>query len=143
MISILQAARYFVYLSYDIKISSLTPLKLQKLLYLAQGWSFVWDNKPLFVGDFEAWQYGPVNIDVYLKFKKYGRNEIAQSEGSSAISDQDAKDTIYAVWRDYAGFSAFELVNLTHSQEPWKKANMYHQIIGIDDIKSYFQSTYQ
>ena len=142
MIPIMQAARYLIYLSYEKKKNLLTPLKLQKLLYLAQGWSFVWDDKPLFDAEFEAWQYGPVNTDVYMHFRKYGRGEIPAHEGSSIVEDQDAKDTLNAIWRDYAGFSAFQLVNLTHSQTPWKKADYLHQVISTEDIKSYFQSTY-
>lgn len=57
MVDILDAARYLVFLSYGRKRYSLTPLKLQKLLYLAQGWSFVWDDKAAFAEEFEAWQY--------------------------------------------------------------------------------------
>ena len=70
MIDIMDAAHYLVYLSYHEKRGPLIPLKLQKLLYLAQGWSYVWDNKPLFQGEFKAWQYGPVNVDVYNYFNK-------------------------------------------------------------------------
>ena len=143
MISIIQAARYLVYLSYEKKRSSLTPLKLQKLLYLAQGWSFVWDDKPLFEEEFEAWQYGPVNTEVYLEFRKYGRSEIPEYEGNSCLEDSDAKETLNAIWRDYSSYSAFELVDLTHSQLPWKNADYFHQVIHTEDIKAYFQSTYQ
>ena len=62
MVDILDAARYLIFLSYGEKKYSLTPLKLQKLLYLAQGWSYVWDNRPVFSDDFCAWQYGPVSV---------------------------------------------------------------------------------
>lgn len=143
MISIMQAAKYIVFLSYVKKRSSLTPLKLQKILYLAQGWSFVWDDQPLFEEEFEAWQYGPVNTEVYSHFRKYGRGEIPECEGCGNLGDQDAKDTLNAVWRDYARYSAFDLVELTHSQTPWKNADHLHQVIRTDDIKNYFQSTYQ
>ena len=143
MITILQAAKYLVYLSYEQNKGSLTPLKLQKLLYLAQGWSFVWDNKPLFKEKFEAWQYGPVNVDVYNHFHRYGRGEIPFSESVSSVNDSDAQSTLDAIWRDYSGYSAFALVDLTHSQEPWRRADFYHQVISTEDIKSYFQSTYQ
>lgn len=143
MISIMQAAKYLVYLSYEKKRSSLTPLKLQKILYLAQGWSFVWDNKPLFKEEFEAWQYGPVSTEVYSEFRKYGRGEIPAYEGSSCLEDREARETLDAVWRDYASYSAFELVDLTHSQTPWKNADYLHQVISTEDIKSFFQSTYQ
>lgn len=37
MIDIMDAAHYLIYLSYHEKRGSLIPLKLQKLLYLAQG----------------------------------------------------------------------------------------------------------
>ena len=40
---ILDAAKYVVYLSYSVKSRSLTLGKLQAILYLAQGWSYVWD----------------------------------------------------------------------------------------------------
>ena len=33
-----------------------TPaLKLQKLVYYSQAWSLVWDDKPLFEEEIEAW----------------------------------------------------------------------------------------
>ncbi|WP_207662233.1 type II toxin-antitoxin system antitoxin SocA domain-containing protein [Anaerobutyricum hallii] len=45
-------------------------MKLQKILYLSQGWSYVWDDRELFLEEFEAWKYGPVNLEVYQYFKK-------------------------------------------------------------------------
>ena len=143
MISIMQAARYFIYLSYGDNPNSLTPLKLQKLLYLSQGWSFVWDNKPLFAEQFEAWQYGPVNRLVYSNFNKYGRNNIPESEAVFDFDDKEAKDTILAVWRDYSRYSSFQLVNITHSQDPWIKAFNSNQIISNDEIKDYFINKYK
>lgn len=142
MVDIVNAACYLVYLSYHKNRSSLTPLKLQKLLYLAQGWSYVWDGKPLFLSQFEAWQYGPVSTDVYNRFKKYGRDEIPIEEGVSTIGDDEAEETLEAVWDSYGGYSAFELVKLTHRQQPWRNAYESGKIIRNDDIKQYFQSTY-
>lgn len=142
MIKIMDAAHYLVYLSYSKKRRSLTSLKLQKLLYLAQGWSYVWDNRPLFKAEFEAWQYGPVNVEVYNYFKIYGRNEIPEHEGYGCYLDKDSRETLNAIWEKYCSYSAFELVELTHSQEPWK--NAYHRsgTIKNSDIKKFFQSTY-
>lgn len=142
MASIMDVARYLVYLSYNMNKSSLTPLKLQKLLYLAQGWSYVWDGVPLFNSKFEAWQYGPVNTEVYNCFKKYGRDEILEEEGISNISDNDAKETIEAIWSSYGSKGAFDLVELTHNQTPWKEAYEDGLYIENESIKQYFQSTY-
>ena len=88
MVDILDAARYLIFLSYGRRKYSLTPLKLQKLLYLAQGWSFVWDDKEAFSDEFCAWQYGPVNEKVYETFKKYGRTEIPEYEGVDSVEDE-------------------------------------------------------
>lgn len=142
MVDILDAARYLVCLSYGRKRYSLTPLKLQKLLYLAQGWSFVWDDIAAFEDDFCAWQYGPVNERVYEYFKKYGRSEIPESEGILELEDVDVEDTLDAIWREYGGISAYDLVELTHKQEPWRHAYSEGIRITNNSIKEYFQSTF-
>ncbi len=39
----------------------ITPLKIQKLVYIAHGWFLAVTDKPLVDDEFvEAWQYGPV-----------------------------------------------------------------------------------
>lgn len=43
---IIDAAKYIIHLSYSVKSRSLTLGKLQAVLYLSQGWSYVWDNAP-------------------------------------------------------------------------------------------------
>lgn len=142
MVDILDAARYLIFLSYGKNKNSLTPLKLQKVLYLAQGWSYVWDNVAAFNDDFCAWQYGPVNERVYEAFKKYGRSEIPEDEGITEISDKSVAETLEAVWLEYGKMTAYDLVELTHRQKPWKIA--YSQGIKITNssIQEYFQSTY-
>ena len=142
MVDILDAARYLIFLSYGRKKYSLTPLKLQKLLYLTQGWSYVWDNKPAFVDDFCAWQYGPVNERVYETFKKYGRSEIPEVEGCSRITDESVEETIEAIWLEYGKSTAYDLVELTHSQSPWKNAYSKRLRITNSSIQTYFQSTF-
>lgn len=141
MINIIEASRYLVFLSYK-DMKSLTVLKLQKILYLAQGFSYVWDDKPLFREHFNAWQYGPVNVEVYEYFKKYRREEIPEHESLPYISDSCYKETLDSVWRIYCNNSAFELVNLTQQQTPWIKAFQKSTVISNEDIKDYFQSTY-
>ena len=60
------------------KNASLINLKLQKLLYYVQAWSYGIRNKPMFAGDFEAWIHGPVNRTIYDRFNptKYLYSEI-------------------------------------------------------------------
>lgn len=142
MVDILDAARYLIFLSYGRRKYSLTPLKLQKLLYLVQGWSYVWDNKPAFVDDFCAWQYGPVNERVYETFKKYGRSEIPEIEGRRRIADESVEETIEAIWLEYGKYTAYDLVELTHSQGPWYEAYSKGLRITNSSIQTYFQSTF-
>ena len=142
MFGIMKAARYLVFLSYGENRNSLTPLKLQKLLYLAQGWSYVWDGVPVFEDEFCAWQYGPVNEQVYEAFKQYGRSEIPQKEGIARLEDETVADTLEAIWLEYGKRTAYDLVELTHNQEPWKTAYLHGNRITNSSIQKYFQSTY-
>jgi uncharacterized phage-associated protein len=45
--------------------SDLTHLKIQKMLYFAQGWHLAYFDVPLFEDPIEAWKYGPVVRPVY------------------------------------------------------------------------------
>lgn len=59
--SVYAVARYIVQ-HFDHGIST---SKLQRLLYLAQGWNLAILGEPLFAADFEAWASGPVNREIY------------------------------------------------------------------------------
>ena len=55
----------------------ITHLKLQKLLYYAQGVFLSMNNgNKLFSERIMAWEHGPVVKEVYDYFKSYGRSEI-------------------------------------------------------------------
>jgi len=60
MATIFHVAKYFL----D-KLGPMSVWKLQKLCYYAQAWSLVWDEKPLFQEDFQAWSNGPVCPELY------------------------------------------------------------------------------
>lgn len=69
-------AEYFIALSTPGTSKSITPLKLQKLVYYAQALSHPFNNRFLFEEDFEAWVHGPVSPELYYKYKEYRSNEI-------------------------------------------------------------------
>ena len=52
--------------------STITPLKLQKILYYAQGYYLAINDVELFPEEFQAWTHGPVNEEIYIKYKDYG-----------------------------------------------------------------------
>ena len=61
-------AKYFLSLSDDSSGDYISNLKLQKLLYYAQGFHLAIFNKPLFNEPIEAWAHGPVVGSSYRKY---------------------------------------------------------------------------
>lgn len=95
----------------------LTPLKLQKLVYLAHGWSLVLRGKPLINQRIEAWRYGPVIPTLYHEFKEF-RGSAIQRKANTTDELQplstEATRLIDAVWGKYKSYSATQLSALTH-----------------------------
>lgn len=99
----------------------MTTMKLQKLLYYCQAWSLVWDEKPLFPEKIEAWASGPVIREIYEKHK--GLFSIkAWSHGKILNLSKVQKETIDNVIKYYGPKPSQWLSDLTHKEEPWKKA---------------------
>lgn len=70
-------ANHFIALA-EIEGRTITPMTIQKLVYLAHGWSLGLFDEPLIDDTVEAWEYGPVIPSLYNAFKKYGNNPITQ-----------------------------------------------------------------
>lgn len=109
-------------------------LKLQKLLYLAQGISLAVRDRPLFPDKIEAWQYGPVVRSVYNAAKHHGAAPIAATlrgvhVGSKTIpeSNSEAQSIVNETLRVYGDLTGVQLVALTHRPntpegQPWVNA---------------------
>jgi uncharacterized phage-associated protein len=100
---------------------SITPLKLQKILYYAQAWALVLLGRPLFDEDFQAWAHGPVVESVYNEYKQY-RWEAIPAPTQTPEFDEDEENLLCEVWDSYGDFSAKHLEKLTHQEAPWKDA---------------------
>lgn len=99
-----------------------TPaLKLQKLVYYCQAWSLVWDDRPLFRARIEAWANGPVVPSLYkLHRRQYDITSILEGDPNKLSAEQ--RQTVLAVLDYYGDKSSQWLADLTHMEEPWKKA---------------------
>jgi uncharacterized phage-associated protein len=53
-------AQYFLWKAQESNQELLSNMKLQKLVYYAQGLHLALNDAPLFKGKIEAWTYGPV-----------------------------------------------------------------------------------
>lgn len=93
------------------------PLKLQKLVYIANGWSLAFMGRPLIRESFEAWRYGPVVPELYREFKEYRSRYISREARTSTEQiDSEALDLISQVWDKYKDQSAVALSSLTHEE---------------------------
>lgn len=94
------------------------PLKLQKLLYLAQGYSYAFYDRPLFEDELEGWVHGPVVRSIYDLFKSYQYNFIDTDFEIEDI-DKEAKEVLQYVIDNFAKYDAKYLEKISHEQEPW------------------------
>lgn len=123
--------------------------KLQKLCYYAQAWNLALYDAPLMSEVFEGWAHGPVNRKLWNRLKEYGyllvsRNEFHQSAKEICSEKQEF---LKRVWATYGEFTGFQLENLTHTEDPWKKSRkglQEHQPgstpIKNDDMRNYYRS---
>lgn len=105
------------------KRGPMSAMKLQKLVYYAQAWSLVWDDRPLFNNRIEAWANGPVVRDLYAVHR--GMYHVSAADiptGREKDLTQDQVETIDAVLAAYGDKSAQWLSNQTHSERPWISA---------------------
>lgn len=99
--------------------SGISTMKLQKLCYLAQGWSLALLNRPLFDSEFQAWKNGPVSPELFA----HHRREFTVSAWPwGAAKNLDSRELIVvdAMLRNYEALSGVELSELTHRDgTPW------------------------
>ena len=113
---------------------TITPLKIQKLVYLSYVRSLIKGLK-LFDEEFQAWPNGPVVPSLYRDFKQFGYNPIDQSyyiDARDTVSNElkDALPFVEEAFAEYAPRTAFDLVAITHLDGAWSKAR---EGLGITD----------
>jgi len=95
-------------------------LELQKLMYLAQMFHMGRNNGArLFDGDFEAWDYGPVEPDLYHRAKIFGADPV-QDVFRNALTFKEAdprRKVMDDVCAKFAKYNAGDLVEITHWDE--------------------------
>lgn len=159
-------ANYFLDKSFEEDIA-LSPMKLQKLVYYAQGWHLGVTGKPLMNEQIECWKYGPVCTSLFHHFKDFGSDpitrracyiKVAKVGGKRGFKNVIPKlptsiegetfEVLDAVWNSYKRFSAVRLSNMTHAAgEPW--AIVFNQYNGdpprgtdipMDLIRKHFET---
>lgn len=104
---------------------TVTNLQLQKLMYLAQMIHMGRKNgSKLFEGRFQAWDYGPVEPDLYHRIKMFGASPVRNVFLNALTFKED--DTRRKVMDDvcdrFLKYSGGDLVEITHWDEgAWAK----------------------
>ena len=139
----------------------ISNLKLQKVLYLIQAFFLIdkTENASCFDDKIEAWDFGPVIPCAYNEYKQYANGDIPTIESyylfdtdniwntkrvkynDDVITDED-KNRINKVVDKFSGYSATDLVAITHRQSPWMDAYAPYRNneITLDAIKEYFNA---
>ena len=143
----------------------ITPLKIQKLVYLAHGWYMAFHEDPLIDDEYaEAWRYGPVFSSLYHEFKHRGRlpivdfatelefddfmetdPKITETTPKVDPSDTQTINLLDKIWSVYGNRSGMELSRITHKTgSPWEETRNetgWRKNAHIDDkrIKAYYK----
>lgn len=125
-----------------------TTMKLHKLLYYCQAWHLVWEDKPLFKENIEAWANGPV-IRTLFNFHQgmYWANPKQLTLGNSSKLNDTQREDIDKVLAFYGKKTSQWLIDQTHSEAPWRNARKGmlpnergNRIITLESICEYYSS---
>ena len=107
---------------------SITPLKLQKLIYYAQAWSLALPERayPLFDEDMQAWAHGPVVESVFHEYKHAGWDALPAPDEVPEIAEK------------------------THHEDPWLEARgdippeaRSNAVISKERMMDYYRGLYE
>lgn len=123
----------------------LTQLKLQKLLYFAQGFNLILNDQPLFSDKIVHRTYGPVVntiAQIFINNHKGAEpiKELFDDVGETKFSDKEIA-MLEVVYDKFGQYSAYKLVEITHKTSPWIETSDGEEIT-LKEIKKYFMETF-
>lgn len=110
---------------------SVSPMKLQKLVYYCHADFLVIVGKPLIDQDFEAWEFGPVVPSLFHEFKEFSLKPITSraSRFNPETCEREIADVpdlgryesvVRSSFDVYARYAATTLSDMSHSEQgPW------------------------
>ncbi len=140
--------------NYFIKnMKKIDNLRLNKFVYIAYAFAYVYKEREIFKEPIQAWDLGPVIPTIYHEFKRYKDKEIAEQSyildknGKKEIpfidkKDKDVKEVLDAVIEIYAEMSTRKIIDEMHKKDsPWDqyyKKGQRNIEIDKKKIKSYY-----
>lgn len=138
----LAIADYFVKKALS-KGEPITNMHVLKMIYFAQGFGFPVLDRRLIKDDFFAWQWGPVEVNTYKTFCKYGGNPITSISNKTNkelehIEQNESLITFLDKIYQLRSINPFILSEKTHAAgSPWANTEPY-SVIDIELIRNYF-----
>ena len=141
-----EVAKYFVSLVDEEAGDSISNLKLQKLLYYAQGFHLAVYGEPLFNEQIKAWMHGPVVPQVYHDYRDFRAGPIAIEKVDLDDYTPQVRELLDEVYNVYGQFTASKLETMTHNEPPWKNtaqseaishqgmAEFFQTLVIVDDL---------
>ncbi|NEP40401.1 MAG: SocA family protein [Okeania sp. SIO2H7] len=141
MLNCFDVAKYFLAQQDETAGDLISNLKLQKLVYYAQGFYLAISDRPLFSEPIKAWIHGPVVPELYEFYKEYGSNAIpCPTDIDWTKYDEETRSLLDEVYSVLGQFSAWKLRNMTHEESPWKEASQTAGEITHQSLKDYFKT---
>ena len=137
-----QVAESLIYLNRRANGGKMDNLKLNKLLYFAQGSVLANTGSTLFIDPIEAWREGPVVPEVYHKYKSFGSNDINIAIEMPQIP-LDSIAQLYNIVLEFKNTSAIYLTRKSHKGDnPWRRAHNDYEgkTISLEDMIEFFKS---
>ncbi len=129
---------------------TISPLKLQKLLYYCQAWHYTIFKEPLFEEDIQAWAHGPVVYSQYKRFAdipRYTNIDISKTELAPPSLSRIGEELLEEVMDIYGEHTAYYLEQLTHKERPWLETRgdlpehaATDRVISLDLMYEYYHS---
>jgi uncharacterized phage-associated protein len=141
MANLQDVAKCFLCLDEANSGDGISNLKLQKLVYYAQGFYSALFDKALFSNSISAWAHGPVVDELYQNYKCYGRDHIPVPTDFMIDSlTKDEYELIEEVFDIYGQYSAWKLRNMTHEESPWLAHEAQADVIPLSEITEFFKN---
>ncbi len=157
----------YIGLSLTTKGLSVSPLKLQKMLYYTQSWFMVFYGRDysLFPDVPQAWVNGPVYPVIFNEYKDKTDNMCDHLQSSDFYEgipeeglhiytdklqfDKEQIELIESIIVIYGAKTQNELILLTHSESPWADAReglapfeRSQKEITLDSMYKYYRARY-
>ena len=140
MLSCNDVAKYFIAQVDEDAGDLISNLKLQKLVYYAQGINLALSGHPLFPEALEAWIHGPVVPILFHNYESYEQGAIPPPRDMDfSIYDTQTRELLDEVYTVFGQFSAWKLYKMTHEELPWKNTPVGHEI-SFSTMRDYFKT---